>query len=227
MMANEYGTGTGTGTGNTGSTGTTGSSGSSAAGYDTSTDSTSGYGSSVDSATDMKSKAREALSGVKGRAGEKIETTITEQKTRAAGTLSGVAASLMTSSQQMRSDGQEDVSRYIEKAADQVDRFANYLQSADVQEVVGRVEGFARRQPAAFMAGAFAVGFLASRFLKSSREEIDYYSQRSFGSGSRSYSYDTGYESNADRVASDTTGYGTAERGYGSTTSRDDTDRGV
>jgi hypothetical protein len=36
--------------------------------------------------------------------------------------------------------------------------------------VIGQVEDFARRQPVAFIGGAALLGFLASRFLKSSTE---------------------------------------------------------
>lgn len=134
------------------------------------------YTSPIDSVDDgsLKGKAQQALSDVQERAGDKIETSITDQKTRAADKLSGVAQSLLTSSQQLRTDGNEDVGRYIERAADQVDRLANYLQRSDVNQMVDQVESFARRQPAAFVASAFAVGFLASRFLKSSRNELGY-----------------------------------------------------
>ncbi|MGQ0815808.1 MAG: hypothetical protein ACT4O1_15340 [Gemmatimonadota bacterium] len=108
------------------------------------------------------------------RVAERIETRLTDQKSRAADTVSTVAQTLLSSSQQLREQGQEDVSRYIERAADQVERVANYLQRTDVDEVVHRVEDFARRQPATFMAGAFAIGFIASRFLKSSRNDQVY-----------------------------------------------------
>ncbi|MGQ0561642.1 MAG: hypothetical protein ACT443_07195 [Gemmatimonadota bacterium] len=108
------------------------------------------------------------------RVSEQIETRLSDQKTRAADTVSTVARTLLSSSQQLREQGEADIGRYIERAADQVERIANYLQSTELTDVVHRVEDFGRRQPAAFMAGAFAAGFLASRFLKSSREEIPY-----------------------------------------------------
>ncbi|HUP89212.1 MAG TPA: hypothetical protein VM100_07680 [Longimicrobiales bacterium] len=136
------------------------------------------YGTSVGQTSagqdGFKAKAQGALSKVQDQASEKLESTVGDQKARAADKLSGVARSLFASSQTVRDNGQEDVSRYIEKAAGQVDRLANYLQRADVHEVIDQVEGFAKRQPAAFVASAFAVGFLASRFVKSSRRELGY-----------------------------------------------------
>ena len=123
----------------------------------------------VTSSGGLRDKAADVIGRVSDRAGEQLDTRLSDGKNRAADTLSGVADSLRTSSQQIRDNGQEDMSRYIERAAQQVDRVANYLQSADVREMAGQVEDFARRQPAAFMAGAFALGFVASRVIKSSR----------------------------------------------------------
>jgi hypothetical protein len=45
---------------------------------------------------------------------------------------------------------------------------AGYLTARDVDQLVSEAEAFARRQLAAFLGGAFALGFLVSRFLKSS-----------------------------------------------------------
>ena len=116
--------------------------------------------------SDMKGRAREVVNQAKDRAGEKIESRIVDSKTRAAETLSGVASTLLSSSAQLREQNQEGASRAIERAAEGVERFASYLQDTDVDDVVEQVHEFARRQPAAFIGGAFALGFIASRFLK-------------------------------------------------------------
>ena len=105
------------------------------------------------------------------RVAEQIETRLADQKSRAADKVSSVASTLHSSSQQLREDGNEDIGRYVERAADQVERIADYLNSTEVTDVVHKVEDFARRKPVAFLAGALAVGFVASRFLKSSRPE--------------------------------------------------------
>jgi hypothetical protein len=133
----------------------------------------------------LKAKAAETLSRVQDSASSRIEGTIDDKKSRAADTLSGVAESLLSSSHTMRERGNADASRYIEKAADQIDRLASYLDRSDVHEVFDSVESFARRQPAAFVAGAFAVGFLASRFLKSARADIG--TQNNFSGTGRTY----------------------------------------
>jgi hypothetical protein len=65
------------------------------------------------------------------------------------------------------------MSRYILQAADQVDNLAAFLNNRDVGDLLQEVEGFARRQPAVFVGGAFALGVLGARFLKSSQRNVD------------------------------------------------------
>lgn len=105
------------------------------------------------------------------QASEKARSGVAQGKARAAEALSGIASSLLLSSQQLRDQNQEGVGRYVERAADQLDRVARYLQTAEPGELVDRVENFARRQPALFIGGAFALGLLGARFLKSSRRD--------------------------------------------------------
>ena len=68
-------------------------------------------------------------------------------------------------------DGDQPMaSEYIERAAQQIERVAEYVQNADMGKMMSEVEDFARRRPAVFIGSAFAAGLLAARFLKSSRE---------------------------------------------------------
>jgi hypothetical protein len=118
--------------------------------------------------SDAKQQAREKLAEAKERTTEQVESRLTQQKSRAAETLSGVSQSLMFSSQHLRDQQQANVGRYVERAAEQVDRLARYLDTRNVSDIVHQVEDLARRQPAAFVGGAVAIGFVAARFFKSS-----------------------------------------------------------
>jgi hypothetical protein len=72
----------------------------------------------------------------------------------------------------LRDQGQQAaVPQYLSSAADQVDRLSHYLRSTDLRQMAEGVERFARRQPAIFIGGAFALGLLGARFLKSSRPQ--------------------------------------------------------
>ena len=101
--------------------------------------------------------------------GEQVKAQAYSQKERAAGGLETVADALRQTGEQLSEDGQEMVGQYVEKAADQVDRVTGYLRQRSFDEMVGDVQAYARHQPAIFFGGAFALGFLAARFLKSSQ----------------------------------------------------------
>jgi hypothetical protein len=103
------------------------------------------------------------------QASEQAKAQAYSQKERAAGSLESVADALRQTSDQLSEDGQDLVGQYVEKAADQVDRVTGYLRERTFDEMIGDVQAYARRQPAIFFGGAFALGFLAARFLKSSQ----------------------------------------------------------
>jgi hypothetical protein len=81
--------------------------------------------------------------------------------------------------QQLQEKDQPALAQYANQAADQIERFSHYLQERDVDQLLGEAQRFARRQPTLFLGGAFALGLLAARFLKSSSERTrgdeDYY----------------------------------------------------
>ena len=67
-----------------------------------------------------------------------------------------------------------------------LESFSRSLDGKDLDGVVRDVETFARRNPAAFLGSAVAIGFLASRFLKSSgggasSQGGDFYSSEAYG----------------------------------------------
>jgi uncharacterized protein YukE len=114
-------------------------------------------------------QAKETLSNVTSQAGDKVVSRIDSQKDRAADGLGSVAQALRQTGDQLREQDQATgVHQYIASAADQVDRFAEYLRSTNVSQMVNKVEQIARRQPAIFVGGAFVLGLLGARFLKSS-----------------------------------------------------------
>lgn len=106
--------------------------------------------------------------GLVDKGKDRVRTTVDDGKARVARTLSSVATSLKTSSSEMQAGEAAAIGGVVERLADQVDRAATYLEQSDVNEIVGGVERFARRNPALFIGAAFAVGVLGARFLKSS-----------------------------------------------------------
>ncbi|CAO3455969.1 hypothetical protein [Azospirillum largimobile] len=162
-----------TGTGGTTPTGST--TGHSTAGSSSTTANTpsGGRGSVEDikktvnrAADDAMETGRETLGQAQGR----IRSLLEQQTGRAADQLGGVANALHKAAEQLNQENGGVVADYAVQAADRVERVADMLRDATVDDIVGEVEGFARRQPEVFIGAAFAVGFLAARFIKSSGE---------------------------------------------------------
>ena len=121
-------------------------------------------------------QGREKASEYAGKGREQAESQIATRKDQAAGQVEGVANALRRTGEQLHEQDQGSVGRYAEQAAEQAERFSDYLRDRDADQLLGDVEDFARERPAVFLGGAFLLGAAAARFLKSSagqREEFD------------------------------------------------------
>lgn len=115
---------------------------------------------------------RDLATGVAGDAKNAVEGQLDSQKGRVVEGLGGIAEALRRVS--TRGDGDESAIApalvpYIEEAADRVERASAYFDQKSLGEVARDVEDFARREPAFFLGGAFALGLLGGRFLKASQ----------------------------------------------------------
>jgi len=113
-------------------------------------------------------QAKQTVGTVTNQARDQVKTQLEGQKDRATETLGTVAEAIRASSEHLRSHEAAPISEYAERIAATVDGFAGSLRNKTVDDMFRDVEGFARRQPALFLGAAFAVGFIAARFLKSS-----------------------------------------------------------
>ncbi|HBP89636.1 MAG TPA: hypothetical protein PKK23_02060 [Nitrospirales bacterium] len=148
-------------------------------------------------ASDMKEQAKEVgkhmqekagqvgeqiktqTSQLTGQAQTKVKTTLEEQKGKGVGELSNIAEAVRQTGQHLRDQQKDGIAQYAERAADQMDRLIRYVDSRDVSELLSEAEIFARRHPEAFLGGAFMMGLVAGRFIKSSKERrVSEYSSR-------------------------------------------------
>ena len=109
-------------------------------------------------------------SGLAGKVKERATAQLSVQKERATDGLGSIAHAVRQTSERLRDDQQETMAQYVEQAAAQLERFSNSLREKDLSELLQDARQLARRQPALFVGGGFAVGLLAARFLKSSQE---------------------------------------------------------
>ena len=117
----------------------------------------------------VRSTASEAYDSATSTAAQKLE----EQKATLSGGLSNVASNFRKLGENLAATNADDqISRltaeYSQLAANKLESAVGYFDKKDVNAVYRDVESMARQYPAWFVGGAFAFGFLAARFLKSS-----------------------------------------------------------
>jgi hypothetical protein len=121
-----------------------------------------------DAMVQLKNQADDTVEKIKTQANDQIDT----QMTQAGLSLATVADAVETLSDQLRRGNQALLADYADRAGGQVDQLATYLRQSDPNKVLHDIEDFARREPALFLAGAFAIGLLGTRFLKSSSSQV-------------------------------------------------------
>jgi hypothetical protein len=152
-----------------------------------------GQGNMVDAA---KEKIQQLASQARQSAGQQVESRFSDGKQRATQTLGSVAQSLHSSSQQLRDQQQNAIGKYADQAANKIEEISRYLENASLNDVATRVEDFARREPALFIGGAVALGFLGARFLKSSQrgQQGEMRMRQGFEGGAQQGYQQQGYE---------------------------------
>lgn len=144
-------------------------------------------------------KAKQSAGQVTEKATEKLD----EKKTVVTEGLAGVADSIRQVGENLRETGGGEenpiaqfTGKYGDALANQVEQVSNYFDSKNVREIVRDVESFARRNPAIFIGGAFALGILAARFLKSSSPKNSTRSEGQSFSAAQSEGYTNGESEN-------------------------------
>ena len=129
-------------------------------------------GSAATGAKEILNQAKETAGQAYEKVTEQATSKIATQKDTLARGLSSIAGGIRQMGENLRGSEQETpiaglTARYGDSLAQQVEQVSNYLEQKDLRDVVRDVEVFARRNPAVFIGGAFALGMLAARFLKS------------------------------------------------------------
>lgn len=131
----------------------------------------SGMSGSSDTGSQMQDAAEQAKQKAADVAEQAKQTTTTranDQKDKAADSLGSVARAFGDVGDQLR-DQNPTMAHYADMASEKIEQFAGQLSSRDVTDLLSDVEDIARRNPAVFLGGAFALGVVGARFMKSSR----------------------------------------------------------
>jgi hypothetical protein len=126
-----------------------------------------------DTARNLVDQAKTTASDAYGVVAEKATSKLEEQKSTLAGGLTSVAESVRSMGDNLNQSPEKNpladyTAQYAGTAAQKLDEFAGYFERKDIKDMARDIESFARRNPALFLGGAFALGMLAARFIKSS-----------------------------------------------------------
>ncbi|HEX7967400.1 MAG TPA: hypothetical protein VF502_04215 [Stellaceae bacterium] len=137
---------------------------------------------------------------------EAAQSLLHEQQERLAEAVHGLAEALRRTADTLERENNDTVAHYAEQAADQIDRLSETVRRRDFREVLESTQDFARRQPALFIAGAVAAGFVIGRLLSrpSSEGRSQGYATSAAGGG-----YHPAYQTRDEPMA----GYGPAVGG--------------
>lgn len=120
-----------------------------------------------DAAGQARAQAGKATDQAKGRVRDQVDQRSTDFGGRAKGT----ADDLRSVSEQLRNQGKDQPAKLADQAADRIQQAGDYLERADADRLLGDLEDFGRRRPWAVIAGGLAIGFAASRVLKTSSSQ--------------------------------------------------------
>ncbi len=137
---------------------------------------TSGSGSQVKDQAKQRTQrlaqqARQQAGQLASRGSEQVKSQLENQKHQASQRMVPIQSALREAAHQLRNQGQGSTAQHVDRAGDQVERFSGYLRGTNVDQIMDEVRGYARRRPAIFLGAAAALGFFATRFLKSSSQE--------------------------------------------------------
>jgi len=121
---------------------------------------------------DVKTLKDEATSQL-GAATDKAKGFASEQKDMAATQLSGIAAAITKVADELAQTDQGAVAGYARDLAGGVGKFADTVQTKNVDDLMGMAQDFGRKQPVAFLGAAALAGFVASRFALASAHRRD------------------------------------------------------
>jgi hypothetical protein len=132
----------------------------------------------------MNESVRDKAAGLASSAKEQARTQFDQKKGSALGELDTLVSALQRVGSEL-GDNSGMTGKVISTVTTRLESFSRSLDGKDLDGVVRDVETFARRNPAAFLGSAVAIGFLASRFLKSSgggsSQSRDFYSSEAYG----------------------------------------------
>lgn len=134
--------------------------------------------STKEQATQAMGEAKDVAQAQVGQVAEKgrgaVRSQVDQRSTQAGGQARMLADTLRQTASQLRMDGDQQKARYAgiaDQGADRLERVGGYLTNADADQILGKVEDVARRQPWLIAGAGILVGIAAARVMKASSSQ--------------------------------------------------------
>ena len=138
--------------------------------------------------------------GLMDRVRQGATTQLGNQKNKATEGLGTVAEAVRQTTQHLREQRHDTIARYVDEAANQLERISQRLRDKDLGEMLNDAQEFARRRPAVFIGSAFALGMISARFFKSSRDrQADDHVSAGYRTTGETYQGQTGVRPGSDQ----------------------------
>jgi hypothetical protein len=121
-----------------------------------------------DKAQQITGEAQEKAQQAAGHAQAKLREQLDRRSTQLAEQARQQGSDLRAVSEALRDQGKDRPALLINRLAEYAEQAGRYLREKDADTMLGDAEDFGRQKPAAVAAGAVALGFAASRFLRAS-----------------------------------------------------------
>lgn len=125
-------------------------------------------GKAQDRAEQAAGQAQEKAQQAAGQAQAKMREQVDQRSNQLAGQVRQQASDLRSVSGALRDQGKDRPAQAVDRLAGYAEQAGSYLRDKDADAMLNDAEDFGRQKPAAVAAGALALGFVASRFLKAS-----------------------------------------------------------
>jgi hypothetical protein len=119
-------------------------------------------------AQEAAGQAQEKAQAAAGQAQAKAREQLDQRSSQLAEQVHHQASDLRSVSGALRDQGKDRPAQAVDRLAGYAEQAGRYLRDTDADAMLRDAEDFGRRKPSTVAAGALALGFVASRFLKAS-----------------------------------------------------------
>lgn len=126
---------------------------------------------SQDKVSNVKEKVKETTQQAASIAKEQASNVYDKQKGRALGEISNLASALRQTTNNLRQSDESSIAAQLtDRVAERLETVGRSVEGKDFDTLIRDAQDFGRRNPAAFLGIAAAIGFIAARFAKSSTQ---------------------------------------------------------